>query len=65
VSREPCSGRPNKRSTATSLDPELLGHALFAVCDDAARLLLEQADRYPPERILKFARALLDSLALR
>jgi AcrR family transcriptional regulator len=44
---------------AGSPDPELTAHALSAVADEAARLMLDDPDRYPPERLLAHARWLL------
>jgi len=44
---------------AGSPDPELTGHALSAVADEAARLMLSDPDRYPPERLIAHARWLL------
>ena len=37
-------------------DPELAAHLLSALADEAARLLLADPDRYPPERVLVLAR---------
>jgi AcrR family transcriptional regulator len=37
-------------------DPELAAHLLTAFADEAARLLLADPDRYPPERMLELAR---------
>ena len=42
-----------------SPDPELTGHALSAVADEAARLMLTDPDAYPPERLIAHARWLL------
>ena len=39
-----------------SPDPELAAHLLSALADEAARLLLADPDRYPPERVLALAR---------
>jgi AcrR family transcriptional regulator len=44
---------------AGSPDPELTGHALSAVADEAARLMLADPDAYPPERLIAHARWLL------
>jgi AcrR family transcriptional regulator len=44
---------------AGSPDPELTAHALSAVADEAARLMLADPDRYPPERLIAQARWLL------
>ena len=46
---------------AGSPDPELTAHALSAVADDAARLLLADPDRYPLQRVLDHARWILFS----
>jgi AcrR family transcriptional regulator len=48
-------------AAAGSPDPELTARALSAVADEAARLLLADAERYPVERILAHARWLLFS----
>ena len=37
-------------------DPELAAHLLTAFADEAARLLLADPERYPPERMLELAR---------
>ena len=44
---------------AGSPDPELTGYALSAVADAGARLLLDDPERYPHERLLGHARWLL------
>jgi len=44
-----------------SPDPELTARALSSVADEAARLLLADLERYPPERLLDHARWLLFS----
>jgi AcrR family transcriptional regulator len=46
-----------------SPDPELFAHTLSAVSDEGARLLLTDPERYPVERILRFAGWLMDELA--
>jgi AcrR family transcriptional regulator len=46
---------------AGSPDPELTARALSAVADEAARLLLADPERYPPERLLDHAHWLLFS----
>jgi AcrR family transcriptional regulator len=46
-------------AAAASPDPELTARALSAAADEAARLLLSDPRRYPPERILAHARWLL------
>jgi AcrR family transcriptional regulator len=44
---------------AGSPDPELTGHALSAVADEAARLLLADPEKFPAERLVAHARWLL------
>jgi AcrR family transcriptional regulator len=46
-------------------DPELAAHLLSALADEAARLLLADPDRYPPERVLELARWFLARLVPR
>ena len=41
---------------STRPDPELAAHLLSALADEAARLLLADPERYPPERVLALAR---------
>jgi hypothetical protein len=40
---------------AGSPDPELTGYVLSAVADAGARLLLDDPERYPPERLRALA----------
>jgi AcrR family transcriptional regulator len=44
---------------AGSPDPELTAHALSAMADEAARLLLDDPERFPPERLIAHAGWLL------
>jgi AcrR family transcriptional regulator len=44
---------------AGSPDPELTAHALSAVADEAARLVLADPVRFPPARVLEHARWIL------
>ncbi len=44
---------------AGSPDPELTAHALSAMADEAARLLLDDPERFPPARLVAHARWLL------
>jgi hypothetical protein len=44
---------------AGSPDPELTARALSAMADEAARLMLADPERYPPERLVAHARWLL------
>jgi len=46
-----------------SPDPELFARVLSAIADEGARLLLTDPDRYPVERIVGFARWLMDQMA--
>jgi len=46
-------------SRAASPDPALTAHALSAVADEAARLMLADPYAYPPERLIAHARWLL------
>jgi AcrR family transcriptional regulator len=46
-----------------SPDPELFARTLSAISDEGARLLLTDPERYPVERIVRFARWLLEELA--
>jgi len=46
---------------AGSPDAELTAHALSAMADEAARLMLDHPDRFPPERLIAHARWLLFS----
>jgi hypothetical protein len=45
---------------ARSPDPELTAHMLSATSDDDARLLLDDPERYPVDRLLAHTRWLLD-----
>ena len=46
---------------AGSPDPELTAHALSALADEAARLMLTDAAAFPPERLIAHARWLLSN----
>jgi AcrR family transcriptional regulator len=46
----------------SKIEPELLGHSVFAICEHVARLMLEDPDEYPPQRVLDYARALIGAL---
>ena len=48
-------------SRAGSPDPELTAHALSAVADEAARLMLADPDGFPPERLVAHARWILSA----
>ena len=55
--------RPGFGPGRESPDPELTARMLSAFSDEAVRLLLTDAGRYPPERILAHARWSLDQLS--
>jgi AcrR family transcriptional regulator len=55
--------RPGLGAGRESPDPELTARTLSALADEAARLLLTDPERYPPERLLAHARWLIDDLA--
>jgi AcrR family transcriptional regulator len=44
------------------LDEELLSLAILSVGEEAGRLLLTDPERYPRERLVSYARSLLDAL---
>jgi AcrR family transcriptional regulator len=46
-----------------SPDPELFARMLSAISDEGARLLLTDPERYPVERIIAFARWMMEELA--
>jgi AcrR family transcriptional regulator len=46
-----------------SPDPELFARTLSAISDEGARLLLTDPERYPVERIVRFAAWLMEELA--
>ena len=46
-----------------SPDPELFARTLSAISDEGARLLLTDPERYPVERIVRFAEWLMEELA--
>ena len=52
--------RPALASRPESPDPELTARILSAVADEYARLVLDDPDRYPPERLLPHARWILE-----
>ena len=45
-----------------TLDEELTAHALLAACEQAARLMIADPDRYPPKRLVRYAETLLRTL---
>jgi AcrR family transcriptional regulator len=45
------------------LDEELAAHSVLAVCEQCARLLVADPDRYPPDRLVSYAEKLLGALA--
>lgn len=56
------AARPGLRPGRESPDPELTARTLSAAADEAARLLLTDPRRYPPERLLDHAAWLLDQM---
>ena len=52
-----------KRGGPRGLDTELAAHGMLAFGEHAARLALTDPDQFPPERVGKFASALLAGLA--
>lgn len=50
------------RGGPVGLDPELFTHALISLVEDAARLVVEDPERYPPDRIAGFTATLLASV---
>jgi AcrR family transcriptional regulator len=57
--------RPGLGPDGASPDPELSARMLSAFSDEAARLVLTDAERYPPERLLVHARWWLEQLRFR
>jgi AcrR family transcriptional regulator len=56
------AARPGLGSGGPSPDPEMTARTLSAVADEAARLLLTDAERYPVERMLAHAAWVLGQL---
>ncbi len=53
-----------RRPALDGLDEELTAHALLAACEQAAKLMIADPARYPPERLVQYAEKLLRVLAL-
>lgn len=53
-----------QRPALDSLDEELTAHALLAACEQAAKLMIGDPGRFPPERLVQYAENLLRVLAL-
>ena len=51
-----------RRPSLAALDEELTAHALLAACEQAARLMVADPDRYPPDRLVRYAETLLRTL---
>lgn len=51
-----------KRSTATEVDPEVLTHALMAVFESSAALVVKHPRKFPPARFAGTMNAVIDSL---
>jgi hypothetical protein len=49
------AGRPELKE----LDQDLAAHSLLAMGEHCARLLIEQPEDYPPERLVSYARGVL------
>ena len=54
---------PGLGSGRASPDPELFARTLSAISDEGARLLLTDPEQYPVERIVTFARWLMEELS--
>jgi AcrR family transcriptional regulator len=54
----------SQRPALDALDEELTAHALLAACEQAAKLMIADPERYPPERLVRYAENLLRVLAL-
>ena len=48
----------------SALDEDLTAHALLAACEEAARLMIADPLRYPPDRLVTYAQNLLQVLAV-
>ena len=53
-----------QRPALESLDEELTAHALLAACEQAAKLMIGDPERFPPERLVQYAENILRALAL-
>ena len=53
-----------QRPALDALDEELTAHALLAACEQAAKLMIADPERYPPERLVQYAENLLRVLTL-
>lgn len=53
-----------ERPSLGALDEELTAHALLAACEQGAKLMIADPDRYPPERLVQYAENLLRVLTL-
>ena len=51
-----------RRRTKPSIDPELAAHSVLAMSEQAAKLMLSDPDKYPPERLVAFAEGVLRDL---
>lgn len=60
---EPIIGWGLGQLGAGDLDPEIATHALLATIENAIRMTLSEPDRFPPERLERFARALVRRVA--
>lgn len=53
------------RAPRVALDEELAAHSLLAACEQAAKLMLAEPERYPPGRLVAYAEGVLRALGLR
>jgi AcrR family transcriptional regulator len=60
---EPMAAWGIERLGFEDLDAELIAHMIIGTAEDAGRLTLTQPDRFPPERLAKFATDLLHAVA--
>ena len=54
----------SQRPAFDGLDEELTAHALLAACEQAAKLMIADPVRYPPERLVEFAQNVLRVLSV-
>jgi AcrR family transcriptional regulator len=54
-----------ERLGLAQLDAELASHTILGAAENAARLVLTDPDRFPPDRLARFAADLMDAIAAR
>jgi hypothetical protein len=52
-----------QRRSLSAIDRDLAAHSLLATGEQAARLMIEDPEEYPPERLIAFAEVVLRELA--